>query len=151
MAAPHKTKQYLLALAKVLVLALTFWYVFHRLQNNPDIDFSAFVMNIFSKGTSAGYFLLLFVVLATVNWTFEVLKWQSLASTIEKMDFKTALKQSLTSLTVSLATPNRIGEYGAKALFFEKDNRKKVLLLTFYSNAAQLITTVVFGLVGLFY
>lgn len=151
MAAQHKTKQYLLAFAKVLVLAITFGYIFYRIKNNPDIDFSAFFLTIVSKGAAVSYFLILFLVLAMLNWTFEILKWQNLVSSIDRIDFKTALKQSLASLTVSLATPNRIGEYGAKALFFEKENRKKILLLNFYSNAAQLTMTVVFGCVGLFY
>ncbi len=151
MATSHKTKQYLLALAKVLVLIITFGYIFYRLQNNPDLNFGAFVNGIYSKGSLAGYFLLLFLFMAAINWTFEILKWKNLASTIQKMDFKMALKQSLASLTVSLATPNRIGEYGAKALFFERGNRKKALLLNFYSNAAQLAATLFFGMIGLFY
>lgn len=151
MAALHKTKQYLLALAKVLVVVITFGYIFYRLRNHPDLDFIAFVNSIFSKGVIASYFLLIFLLLATFNWYFEILKWQSLTFTIEKIDFKTALKQTLASLTVSLATPNRIGEYGAKALFFGRGNRKKVLLLNFFSNAAQLTATVLFGLIGMFY
>lgn len=151
MVAPRKTKQYLLALAKVLVLAITFGYIFYRLRNNPDLDFSEFINGIVAKGFSASYFLLFFLLLATFNWVFEILKWKNLASTIQKIDFKTALKQSLASLVVSLATPNRIGEYGAKALFFEKADRKKVLLLNFYSNATQLAATVLFGLIGVSY
>ena len=151
MAVPNKTKQYLLAFGKVLVLAITFGYVIYRLWSNPDLDFTAFVNNILSKGATGSYFLLFFLFLATMNWVFEILKWKNLASTIQEMDFKTALKQSLASLTVSLATPNRIGEYGAKALFFERGERKKVLLLNFYSNAIQLATTVFFGLIGIIY
>ncbi len=151
MATLHKTKQYLLALAKVLVVALTFGYIFYRLKNNPDLDFFEFANNTFSKGGMTGYFLLFFLLLATLNWYFEILKWQNLASTIHKTDFKTAWKQTLASLTVSLATPNRIGEYGAKALFFNRGKRKKVLLLNFFSNVAQLAVTVLFGLVGICY
>lgn len=151
MAALHKTNQYLLALAKVLVLVITFGYVFYRFWNNTDIDFSEFTSSLVSKGFTTGYFLFLFMILASANWFFEILKWKSVVSTIEPINFKTALKQSLASLTVSLATPNRIGDYGAKALFFERGKRKKILLLNFYSNAVQLFTTVLFGVAGLFY
>lgn len=151
MAAPRKTKQYLLALGKVLVLVITFGYIFYRLQNNTDLNLTAFFEGIISKGALASYYFLIFFLLATFNWIFEVLKWKSLASTLEKLNFKTALKQTLASLTVSLATPNRIGEYGAKALFFHREKRKKVLLLNFYSNGIQLLTTVIFGVLGLFH
>lgn len=151
MATPHKTKQYLLAFTKVLVLVITFGYIFYRLRNNQNLDLSEFAHSIYSKRYIAGYFLFFLILMAALNWILEILKWKHLASTIEKIDFTTALKQSLAALTVSLATPNRIGDYGAKALFFERRNRKKVLLLNFYSNANQLLATVVFGTVGLSY
>ncbi|MGB3344895.1 MAG: lysylphosphatidylglycerol synthase domain-containing protein [Aequorivita sp.] len=151
MAAFHKTNQYLLALAKVLVVVITFGYIFYRLRHNPEFDFSIFASNLMSKGFTTGYFLILFLILAATNWMFEIMKWRILVSTIESIDFKTALKQSLAALTVSLATPNRIGDYGAKALFFEREKRKRVLLLNFYSNGIQLLATIIFGTVGLFY
>lgn len=150
-AASHKTKQYLLAAAKVLVLAVTFGYIFYKLKNNPSLNFGEFTATIFSKGIISGYFLLLFLILAAANWFFEILKWQTLVSTFEKINFKTAAKQSLASLTVSLATPNRIGEYGAKAFFFESRKRKKILLLNFFSGGAQMLVTIFFGIFGLLY
>jgi hypothetical protein len=89
--------------------------------------------------------------LAAANWLFEIRKWQTLVSVIEKINFSAAMKQSLASLTVSLATPNRIGEYGAKALFFSTSKRKKVLLLNFISSSSQMLVTTFFGLIGLLY
>ena len=150
-AVPHKAKQYLLATVKVLVLAITFGYIFYKLNSNPTLDYSVFVETILSKGTIAIYSLLFFSFLASANWFFEILKWKTLVSTLESIDFKTALKQSMASLTVSLATPNRIGEYGAKALFFERRKRKKILLLNLFSSGTQMFVTTVFGVLGLFY
>jgi len=146
-----KAKQYLLAAAKVLVLAVCFGYIFYKLKNNPSLNFEEFKDAILSKGSVSGYFFILFLILAAANWFFEILKWQTLVSTFEKMDFSTALKQSLASLTVSLATPNRIGEYGAKAMFFESRKRKKILLLNFFSGGMQMLATVFFGSFGLLY
>ncbi len=150
-AVPRKTKQYLLAAAKVLVLGLTFGYIFYKLKNNATVNLQEFLVTVFSKGTISGYLLLLFLILAAANWFFEILKWQTLVSTFEKISFSMALKQSLASLTVSMATPNRIGEYGAKALFFEPKMRKKILLLNLFSSGAQMFATTLFGVIGLFY
>ncbi|HBC05464.1 MAG TPA: hypothetical protein PKH16_04610 [Aequorivita sp.] len=150
-AVPHKAKQYLLAVAKVLVIAITFGYIFYKLKNNTSLGFREFTTTIFSKGSIAKYSLLFFCFLAAANWFFEILKWQTLVSAFEKINFKTALKQSLASLTVSLATPNRIGEYGAKALFFENRKRKKILMLNFISGMAQMFVTSFFGFFGLLY
>ena len=147
----HKTKQYLFALAKVLVLLITFGYIFYRLRNLEINDFASFTNRVFEKGSIGVLFLVLCLFLVTLNWFFDIIKWKLLVSTIEKIDFKTALTQSLASLTVSLATPNRFGEYGAKALFFEKEKRKKILLLNFFSNSTQLSATVIFGIIGMFY
>ncbi len=150
-AVPHKAKQYLLATTKVLVLAVTFGYIFYKLKSNTSLSFNGFTETIFSKGSISIYFLLLFQFLASANWFFEILKWKTLVSVFEEISFKTALKQSLASLTVSLATPNRIGEYGAKAIFFENRKRKKILLLNFFSGAAQMFVTTFFGVFGLLY
>lgn len=146
-----KTKNHLLKLAKVVVLAVTFGYVFYKLRNNDALNFGDFITTFFSRGIVSFYLIFLFLLFAAGNWYFEILKWKTLISTFEKIDFKTAMKQSLASLTVSLATPNRIGEYGAKALFFESKDRKKVLLLNFYSGANQMLVTIIFGMIGLFY
>ncbi len=150
-AIPHKTKQYLLVAAKVLVIAVTFGYIFYKISYNPSLRFADFKGTISAKASVSGYLFFLFLILATANWFFEILKWQSLVSVIEKIDFKTATKQSLASLTVSLATPNRIGEYGAKALFFPTSKRKKILLLNFISSSSQMLVTTFFGIIGLLY
>ena len=149
--ASYKAKQYLLASAKALILVITFGYIFYKLKNNPTVDLVDFISLIQQKGSSSIYFLSLFLSLTAANWFFEILKWQTLVSTLEEINFKTAMKQSLASLTVSLATPNRVGEYGAKALFFERSKRKKILFLNFLSGTAQMLATVIFGVIGLFY
>ncbi len=147
----HKAKQYLLPAAKVLIFALTFGYIFYKINYNPSLNFAEFIETISARASVSGYLFLLFSFLAAANWFFEILKWQTLVSVIEKINFYTAMKQSLASLTVSLATPNRIGEYGAKALFFKPSKRKKILLLNFLSGGSQMLVTSFFGIIGLLF
>tara|TARA_R110002073_G_scaffold336208_1_gene531000 strand:+ start:149152 stop:149958 length:807 start_codon:yes stop_codon:yes gene_type:complete len=85
------------------------------------------------------------------NWFFEILKWKTLVSYCKKITFVAAAKQSLGSLTASLFTPNRIGEYGAKAIYYKKGTRKKIMLLNLISNSTQMGVTVLFGSIGLLY
>lgn len=59
------------------------------------------------------------------------------------------MEQCLGSLTASLFTPNRVGEYGAKAMYFSRNETKKVLALNLLGNALQMTTTVIFGIIGL--
>jgi len=70
---------------------------------------------------------------------------------MNKYSFKKALIQSLASLTTSLITPNRIGEYGAKALYFEKKQRNQILGLNLVGNFYQLLMTLIFGIIGFSY
>ncbi len=84
------------------------------------------------------------------NWFFEILKWQYLVNAIKKISFKNALEQSLGGLTASLITPNRIGDYGAKAVYYTKAFRKKIVLLNLVGNIAQMTITSIFGIIGLF-
>ncbi len=147
----HKAKQYLLATVKVLVIAITFGYIFYKISYNPTLSFAEFKRIIFTKLDTSGFLFLVFLLLAAANWFFEILKWKTLVSFIEKISFSDAMKQSLASLTVSLATPNRIGEYGAKALFFTPSKRKKILLLNFFSSSSQMFVTTFFGVIGLLF
>jgi len=57
-----------------------------------------------------------------------------LAIVEQKIAFPQAYKQSLASLTAAIITPNRIGEYGVKALYFKRNFRKKIMLLNFIGN-----------------
>ena len=88
-------------------------------------------------------------IFTLLNWFLEILKWKLLVKPIRKISFKEALKQSLGSHTLSIITPNRIGEYGAKCLFFEKKDYKKIVFLNFIGNSYQLLATFIFGAIGL--
>jgi len=145
----HKAKQYLTIALKVFILIITFGYIYHKLTQNQTVHLSTFLNNSIVFDLSTILFLLFFLGLAILNWFFEILKWKTLVSEIQKLSFLTAMKQSLASLTVSLATPNRIGEYGAKAYFFEKNKRKNILLLNFFSNGIQMGVTTFFGIIGI--
>ena len=110
--------------------------------------FSKGFLVLFQKNQSvAGIAFLLF--LSFLNRYFEILKWQQLVSSLQKISFKKSMEQCLGSLTLSLLTPNRIGEYGAKALYFKSAFRKRVLFINLISNLLQMLVTVVFGIIGI--
>ncbi len=130
-------------------MILTFGYIYFKLTQNETLNLSHFIKNNVIYNSTTFLNLIFFLLLATINWFFEILKWKTIASHIQEISFLTAMKQSLTSLTVSLTTPNRIGEYGAKAYFFARDKRKQVLVLNFFSNAIQMGVTTLFGIIGI--
>jgi len=145
----HKAKQYLLITLKVFILGITFGYIYLKLTSTDAQTWEAFTGEIHSDKSNLIYDLLLFVLLAIANWVFEIFKWKTVVSHLKSISFVTAFKQCLASHTVSLATPNRVGEYGAKALYYEAVQRKQVLVINFFSSSSQMSATLGFGLSGL--
>lgn len=93
--------------------------------------------------------ILLLLAFSTINWLVEITKWRSLVSYFKSISFFEATQQCLGSLTASIFTPNRIGEYGAKALYYSKEETKKIIFLNFISNSSQMAVTCFFGILGL--
>ncbi len=91
------------------------------------------------------------IVFSGLNWLLEIFKWKYLVSTFQRISFLNATAQSLGSLTASIFTPNRVGEYGAKALYFSKKNTKQVVLLNFIGNSFQMLVTTIFGVLGIYF
>lgn len=115
------------------------------------MDFRVFI-DFISKNDVFTPKNIFFVLILTIsNWFLEILKWKELVSVVKKISFIEASKQSLSALTASLFTPNRIGEYGAKAIYYSKRFRKRILLLNLMGNIFQMSITIFLGIIGLYY
>ena len=145
----YKTKQFFFFLLKLAIVCGAFYFIYTKTIHNENIRFEVFIQQL-EQTLFANYTAIFFLGCFTLgNWFFEVLKWKALASYCRKISISEAFQQSLGSLTASLFTPNRIGEYGAKAVYFKKGNRRKIMLLNLLSNMMQMTITVVTGSIGL--
>nr|WP_321221843.1 lysylphosphatidylglycerol synthase domain-containing protein [uncultured Psychroserpens sp.] len=147
---PYKTKQFFFVLIKLSIVVGAFYFIFNRLTNNKDLNFVDFTTHLNQNGVFSIKNVSILVILSILNWFFEIIKWQTLVQYISHISFKNALEQSLGALTASLFTPNRIGEYGAKAIYFKSELRKKVMLLNLTGNMMQMTVTIIFGSLGLY-
>lgn len=95
--------------------------------------------------------LSLVLLLMLVNWGLEALKWKMLVERYERISFFTALEAIFTGVTVSIFTPNRVGEYAGRIFHLANADLIKVSLATFIGNIAQLLATFIFGLLGLLF
>ena len=146
---PHKTKQFLVLLVKLLIVGGAFYFIYNQLANNDKLDWQQFIV-LFKKNWSVLGILFL-LLLSFLNRYFEILKWQNLVSVIKNISVGEATKQVLGALTAGIFTPNGVGEYAGKALFFDKSKIKKIVFLNLICNGIQLILSVFFGVLGLFY
>lgn len=147
----HKTKQFLFLLVKLAIIVGAFYFIYNKVVHNEQLDFSVFIEQLETEIFNNYGILFSLLACTFLNWFFEILKWKVLVTSVRKISLSNATKQSLGSLTASLFTPNRIGEYGAKAIYFNKGNRRKIMLLNLLGNIAQMTTTVIFGVVGIIY
>ena len=128
-----------------------FYMIYIKLFKNDSLSFNTFKTALLQSKLQEFNMLCLTLCFSGLNWILEIKKWQVLVSSFKPITFFEATKQSLSSLTSSLITPNRIGEYGAKALYFDQTDRKRVLFITFIGNCSQLLVTCIFGSFGLLF
>ena len=145
----HKAKQLLVLLIKLLIVGGAFYFIYNQLAHNDKLNWVLFVEKFNKNQSVLGIALLL--LLSVLNRFFEILKWQNLVSYIHKITLFDSTKQVLGALTAGLFTPNGIGEYAGKALFFEKSQAKNIVFLNLICNGIQVVISILFGLLGLWY
>ncbi|OWP86584.1 hypothetical protein BWK60_08045 [Flavobacterium covae] len=145
----NKSKQFFTLLLKLIIVVSAFYFIYERLSNQSNMDFDRFKNQILFKQT--WYTIVFILFLSVLNRFIEILKWQNLIQEIKTISLVESTKQVLGALTLALFTPNGIGEYAGKALFFEKNQTSKVIFLNLICNGVQLVLTVFFGILGLMY
>lgn len=145
----YKTKQFFFVLIKLSIVVGAFYFIHHKLTSNEELDFSEFLSFLAKNDSFSAKNISFLIILSLFNWFFEIIKWKTLAGSVKQISFKNAMEQSLGALTASLFTPNRIGEYGAKAIYYPAVFRKKIMLLNLIGNMMQMTVTTVFGVIGI--
>lgn len=95
--------------------------------------------------TKSLYLLIVVLLLMLINWYIEAYKWRYLTNRIYPLNMAAAWSAVLSGVTVSFFTPNRMGEFAGRVMHLPEGIRIKGTLITFIGNAAQLLTTIVFG------
>ena len=144
-----KAKQFLIILIKISIVGAAFYFIYNELANNDQLDWEKFII-LFRKNQSVSGICFI-LLLSVLNRFFEILKWQNLVSYLYKISLSEATKQVLGALTAGLFTPNGVGEYAGKALFFGKSKTKKIVFLNLICNGIQMILSIILGTIGLWF
>ena len=143
----HKAKQLLVFAAKLLIVVGAFYFIYSKLANTNDFNW----MRLWEITKENSILFILFILfLSIANRFLEILKWQNLVAVVKPISVATASKHVLGALTAGIFTPNGVGEYAGKALYFEKDKTGTILFLNLICNGIQMIISVVSGIIGLF-
>lgn len=128
---------------KISVILMGLAFLFWSLQSSNLSLLSDYWSQEPKTIISAVFILIVFSVL---NWFGEVKKWCYLVGHISVYK---ATRQTLVSHSLSIFTPNKWGEYGGKCLFYPKHLSPQIIAMTGLGHLCQLITTLVFGVFGL--
>ncbi|MEL1245644.1 hypothetical protein AAEO56_15325 [Flavobacterium sp. DGU11] len=143
----RKAKQFLVLTAKLLIVGGAFYFIYSRIADNEQLDWSR--VTEAASQENAPMVISLILLLTFLNRFLEILKWQNLVSWLQPISLGKATEQVLAAVTAAIFTPNGIGEYAAKALYFKKQQAKDIIFLNLVCNGAQLIIAVLAGIAGL--
>ena len=91
------------------------------------------------------------ILLLPLNQFLEIIKWKYLIGKLEQVTFWTAAKAVLTGISVSMFMPNRTGDYLGRVFVLRKADRLQAVLVTIIGSLAQLLTTILFGLMAILF
>jgi hypothetical protein len=133
-----------------LLAAWLFYSLYQQIKSQPNLQQSIDLIKEAPFGAQAWKFWIV-ILLVFVNWGMEAKKWKLLIMPVQKISFFTAYKSVLSGVTLSLNTPNRIGEYGGRILYIKEGNRIKAISLSIAGSISQLVITLFMGCGGLIY
>ena len=131
-------------LGPALFLLLS-WSLYSQLKNQPDL--TQRWLQISDSWQQPKFWLV--ILLMPVNWGIESRKWQVLVQHVQRFSFLSAFKSVLSGCSITMLTPNRVGEYGGRILNLDDGNRIKAISLTIAGSISQLVITMMMGCAGL--
>lgn len=130
-----------------LIFILLSWSLYRQIMQQPDLEQRWSQISAAWKHPASW----LVLALMLLNWGIEGRKWQVLIQHLEPSSWVRAFKAVLAGCSITMLTPNRIGEYGGRILYVEEENRIKAISLTIVGSISQLLVTLTMGCAGLLY
>ncbi len=134
-------------LIKVLIAIVALWFIYREVQLKDQVTDLGGGISFLLKPAQLLVFVGL-IALMMLNWLLEAYKWRLLISHIEKITFWKSLKAIFSGITIAIFTPNRVGEYGGRIFHLQKADRIDAALLTIVGSYAQLVVTLVTGILA---
>ena len=130
---------------KVGLFILLFGSIYIQLFTDQDVgQLSRSFKSVLSE--SFVLYLTAAALLMLVNWGLEARKWQLLMRPVQRLGYLGSFSAIFMGTTVSLFTPNRIGEYGGRVLRVEAGKRINAVAATIVGSISQLIVNLSAGL-----
>jgi uncharacterized membrane protein YbhN (UPF0104 family) len=130
---------------KAIILIFSFWYIWQKIKiANNTIGFNNFIND------NNKIYLISASLLMFINWGLEALKWQLLIAPVEKISFLKSIRSIFAGITVSIFSPNRVGEFAGRVFFLERAGRIQASIISIIGSMMQLLITIVAGILAYF-
>lgn len=94
------------------------------------------------------YFSLV-LLLVPLNWFFEYLKWKKTLQSLAVYEKRESIEAFLSGIFSGFITPNFIGNFIGRILYYPFKTRPKIILFTLLANFSQFLTTISIGVIAL--
>lgn len=143
-------KQVIWPLLKVTILLLLIAFIYLKLQDRRDVAETtlAYIRSILYNNLGM---IVLVVGLMPLNWGLEAVKWKVLVKPLADMSFISAVKGVLTGLSLSFVTPHGLGDYFGRVMQANNPQRGRYIGAIMLGRFCQMIPTLLFGTLGLYY
>lgn len=132
---------------KLVILLLLFASLYWQIARKDDIGL---VFNGIMAALDRNIYLIMLVFgLMLVNWGLEAVKWWLLINQAEPLSYFKSVMAIFSGATLTLFTPNRIGEYGGRFIFLKNPLRLETLQATILGSIAQIWVTILAGMLGM--
>ncbi len=115
-------------------------------QKDIQLHFSSLVESMKGWGS---LMLLLVLVIMLLQWLLEAKKWQVFLRPEHIIKLPEAFRMILSGIALSMATPNRMGEFAGRVMHLPSGQRLQGAAFTVIGNFAQLIVTCLAGSIAL--
>jgi uncharacterized membrane protein YbhN (UPF0104 family) len=128
---------------KGAIFIASVYYIFYKINDIKGI----INVNLLFNQLQWRYFLYALWLVA-VNWGIEAVKWRYMIKKIESVSFSIAFKSVLAGVSISIFTPNRVGEFAGKIFFLKTTEKVKATIISVIGSAVQLFVTILAALLA---
>lgn len=146
----HKNKTYNFIIRSLIVLA-TYYFIYKQIFQNRKLEYVTESFTDLIEQPHVTILLIWTLLLMIVNWGIETLKWQFLMNKVEKIPYFKAFEAILSGISVSIFTPNRIGEWFGRVFILKKANPWQGVFITMIGSFSQLLITIIIGSISMLF
>lgn len=130
-----------------LLFILLSWSLYRQIIRQPELEQRWSQVKLSWQDTR---FWMVFGLMF-LNWGIESRKWQWQLQPLQRMGFGRSFRSVLAGCSITMLTPNRIGEYAGRILYISEENRIRAIPLTILGSISQLSVTMLAGTAGILY